>query len=92
MSAGALGWRASAPAGSASALARGLGARRTAIGCAGCTNWKGVTILYELYNILYNIVTVWFADEDGDKGFLQKMGRKVIESKFKQLKLVNVSW
>ena len=32
-------------------------------GCTGCTNWYGVTILYELYNLLYNIVNVWFADE-----------------------------
>ena len=31
-------------------------------GCTGCTNWYGVTILYELYNLLYNIVRVWFAD------------------------------
>ena len=30
--------------------------------CTDCTNWYEVTILYELHNILYNIVTVWFAD------------------------------
>ena len=32
-------------------------------GCTGCTGWWEVTTLYELYNLLYNIVTVWFADD-----------------------------
>ena len=39
--------------------------KHSCTGCTGCTNWQGVTILYELYNILYNIVTVWFADGAG---------------------------